>query len=273
MNDADDGNGGKVVTISGTINSSDRPTLYAYRVHDPARFTEAAFTLALRGAGIQIAYPSRELAFDRTKYASAYVPQNVVAEHASPPLREDVKVTLKVSVSLHAAEMPYLLGVYGAHATGDTALRAGFDVEHRLLSNAGLDLSEAAQSDGEGSHDLFAPSFVVSYLAWVRTQPWFGDFYRALPILGVDGTLAGVELNAPARGEVHAKTGTDRFESMLSDGGVYSKGLAGYVTTRSGRHVAFCLYVNNVSFAHGIGGEGLLAQLMGAIANAIYLDG
>jgi len=273
MNDADDGHGGKVVTISGTINVGDRPALYAYRVRDPARFTEAAFTLALRGAGIQIADPPNDVAFDRTKYASAYVPQRVVAVHVSPPLREDVKVTLKVSLSLHAAEMPYLLGVYGAHATGDPARHAGFDLEHRLLSDAGLDLSEAAQSDGDGVRDLFAPSFVVAYLAWVRTQPWFGDFYRALPILGVDGTLVHVQANAPARGEVHAKTGSDRLESSLSDDIVYSKGLAGYVTTRSGRHVAFCLYINNVSFPHDIGGEGVLAQLLGAMANAIYLDG
>jgi D-alanyl-D-alanine carboxypeptidase/D-alanyl-D-alanine-endopeptidase (penicillin-binding protein 4) len=242
-------------------------------VRDPARFTAAALALALREAGIQITYPPRDTAFDRIAYASAYVPQNVVAVHVSPPLREDVKITLKTSLSLHAAEMPYVLGVYGAHATGDTALQAGFDLEHRFLSDAGLDLNDAAQSDGDGARDLFTPSFVVSYLSWVRTQPWFGDFYEALPILGVDGTLAHVQPDAPARGEVHAKTGSDRFESSISDDVVYSKGLAGYVTTRSGRHVAFCLYINNVPFAHAMGGEGALAQLLGAIANAIYLDG
>ena len=46
-----------------------------------------------------------------------YTSDNVVAEHTSPPLSEDVKVTLKVSQNLHASMGPYLLGIYGAKAT------------------------------------------------------------------------------------------------------------------------------------------------------------
>lgn len=273
MKDADDGHGGRIVTITGSIKMSDPAILYAYRVPNPVRFTEDAFTLTLREAGVQIADPPIDPAFDRATYAGAYVPANLVAQHVSPPLREEAKVTLKVSDNLHAAAMPYLLGVYGGHVTGAAALQTGFDVEHRFLGNAGLDLAGAAQSDGEGAEDVFAPSFVVSYLAWARTQSWFGDFYRALPILGVDGTLVDVERHAPARGKVHAKTGTDGFANLLSHGFIFDKGLAGYVTTRSGKHVAFCLYINNVQLAHGVDGETLLGELLGRIANAIYLDG
>jgi PBP4 family serine-type D-alanyl-D-alanine carboxypeptidase len=273
MKDSDDGHGGRVVVISGTIKRTDPPTLYAYRVPNPVRFTEDAFSLALREAGVQIADPPRDAAFDRAKYASAYVAQNLVAQHVSPPLREEAKVTLKVSDNLHAAAMPYLLGVYGAHVTGDDALQAGFDVEHRFLSNAGLDLAGAVQSDGEGAQDDFSPSFVVSYLAWARTQSWYGDLYRALPVLGVDGTLVDVQRHAPARGKVHAKTGTDGFANLLSHGFLFDKGLAGYVTTRSGKHVAFCLYINNVDLGHGVDGETVLGELLGKIATAIYLNG
>jgi PBP4 family serine-type D-alanyl-D-alanine carboxypeptidase len=273
MKDSDDGRGGRIVTISGSVKAGDPPTLYAYRIPNPARFTENAFTLALRQTGVQIADPPIDPPFDRAKYAFAYVPQNLVAQHVSPPLREETKVTLKVSDNLHAAAMPYLLGVYGAHVTGDDALQAGFDVENRFLANAGLNMAGAAQSDGEGAQDVFAPSFVVSYLVWARTQPWFDDFYGALPILGVDGTLVDVERTAPARGKVHAKTGTDGFANLLSHGFVFDKGLAGYVTTRSGKHVAFCLYINNVQLGHGVDGEAILGGLLGKIANAIYLHG
>lgn len=273
MNDADDGHGGRVVTISGTIKISDPPTLYAYRVPNPARFTENALTLALRDAGVRVADPPADSPFDRAKYAPSCVPANLVAQHVSPPLREEVKVTLKVSDNLHAAAMPYLLGVYGGHVTGDGALQAGFDVENRFLRGARLDLAGAAQSDGEGALDDFAPSFVVSYLAWAHTQSWFEDFYQALPILGVDGTLVDVQKNAPARGKVHAKTGTNGFANLLSHGFVWDKGLAGYVTTRGGRHVAFCLYINNVALGHGVDGETVLGELLGRIATAIYLNG
>jgi D-alanyl-D-alanine carboxypeptidase/D-alanyl-D-alanine-endopeptidase (penicillin-binding protein 4) len=270
MTDADDGHGGRVVTISGVVAANDPPTLYAYRVSNPPRFAEDAFALALRDAGVSVSDPPIDGAFERASYAPSYVPANLVAQHVSPPLREEVKVTLKVSDNLHAAEMPYLLGVYAGHATHDQ-LQAGFDVESAFLKRAGLDLSGASQSDGEGANDYFAPSFMVSYLAWVRTQPWYPDFYRALPILGVDGTLAEIQTQAPARGMVHAKTGTWGWSNLLSHGTIISKGLAGYVTTRGGRHLAFCLYVNDAAFAHDVSGGTVAGQLLGAIANAIYL--
>jgi len=272
MTDADDGHGGRIVTIAGTVKSTDKPTLYAYRVANPPRFAEDALTIALRDAGVAIENPPPDAPFVRAAYASSYLPANLVAEHVSPPLREDVRVTLKVSDNLHAAEMPYLLGVYAGHARHGR-LQAGFDVEARFLRNAGMDLSGASQSDGEGAYDYFAPAFMVHYLAWVHSQPWYGDFYRALPILGVDGTLADVQTGAPARGRVHAKTGAWGWPNLLSHGAVYSRGLVGYVTTRSGKHVAFCIYVNDIAFGHDVDGVAILGQLLGAIANAIYVDG
>lgn len=271
MTDTDDGHGGKIVTISGVVAITDKPTLYAYRITNPPRFAEDAFSLALRDAGVTVADPPVDPPFDRDAYAASYVAQNLVAQHVSPPLSEEVKVTLKVSDNLHAAEMPYLLGVYGAHATRNQ-LQAGFDVEAAYLRHAGLDLTGASQADGEGDNDYFAPDFMVQYLAWVHAQPWYPQFLNALPILGVDGTLAGIQTHAPARGLVHAKTGTWDWSNLLSHGIVMSKGLAGYVTTRAGRHVAFCIYANTVPFGHDVDGATQLGQLLGAIANAIYLD-
>ncbi|HEY9086097.1 MAG TPA: D-alanyl-D-alanine carboxypeptidase/D-alanyl-D-alanine-endopeptidase [Candidatus Tyrphobacter sp.] len=271
LTDADDQHGGRIVTISGVVAITDRPTLYAYRVPNPPRFAEDALSLALRDAGVSIADPPVDGAFERASYAPSYVPANLVAQHVSPPLREDIKVTMKVSDNLHAAEMPYLLGVYAGHATHDQ-LQAGFDVESAFLRRAGLDLSGASQADGEGANDYFAPEFIVTYLAWVRAQPWYPDFYRALPVLGVDGTLADIQTHAPARGKVHAKTGTWDWPNLLSRGTIISKGLAGYVTTRSGRHVAFCLYLNDAAFGHDVDGATIAGQLLGAIANAIYVD-
>lgn len=272
MSDADDGHGGRVVTIAGTVKVTDKPTLYAYRVPNPPRFAEDAFALALRDAGVAVGNPPPDGTFDRAAYAASYSPANLVAKHVSPPLREDVKVTLKVSDNLHAAEMPYLLGVYGAHATHDQ-LQAGFNVEAAFLRRAGLDLSGASQADGEGANDYFAPAFITAYLAWVRTQSWYGDFYRALPILGVDGTLVDVDTHAPSRGHVHAKTGTWYFSNLLNGGTVVSRGLAGYVTTRGGRHLAFCIYVMHIPFGHDVDGTSALGRLFGTIANAIYLHG
>lgn len=271
MTDADDGKGNRIVTVSGSVASTDPPTLYAYRVPSPSRFAEDAFTLTLRDAGIAVDDPPPDAPFDRTRYAPAYVPENLVAAHVSPPLREDVRVTLKVSDNLHADLMPYVVGAYAGRVTGAGALQAGFDAERRFLTGLHLDLSSAAQQDGAGTA-AFTPAFVVRYLAAIRELPWFGDLYRGLPILGVDGTLATIQTESAARGKVFAKTGTDGFENYLTGGGVVVKGLAGYVTTRAGRHLAFCIYVGNAVFPHGVNGSEAAGQLDGAIANAIYLN-
>jgi D-alanyl-D-alanine carboxypeptidase/D-alanyl-D-alanine-endopeptidase (penicillin-binding protein 4) len=76
----------------------------------------------------------------------------------------------------------------------------------------------------------------------------FQDYFLALPILGVDGSLAGSATpGSKAIGHVYAKTGTTVDENPLSGGGVaLAKALAGYVDTASGKRLVFAIYVNNV---------------------------
>jgi D-alanyl-D-alanine carboxypeptidase/D-alanyl-D-alanine-endopeptidase (penicillin-binding protein 4) len=69
----------------------------------------------------------------------------------------------------------------------------------------------------------------------MRKRPDFKVFYDALPIGGVDGTIATRMRGTPAQGNVHAKTGTvDR-----------SHALSGYVTTADGRMLLFSFQANN----------------------------
>jgi PBP4 family serine-type D-alanyl-D-alanine carboxypeptidase len=268
--DRTDEKANEIVSVVGSIPADDSPTLYAYRFASPARLAEVGLTLALQQAGVQIAEAPRDVAFDRNAYAASYVPANVVAQHVSPPLSEEVKVTLKVSDNLHAAAMPYLWGVYAAGATS-RPLRAGFERERSLLSGAGLDLAGAVQSDGMGKA-FFTPDFIVHYLAWARAQPWYGAFYRGLPVLGVDGTLYNVGAALAARGRVHAKTGTLGSSDLLNRGNITtSKGLVGYVTSRGGRRLAFCIYLNRLTSRNGEDVGVVAGEVTAEIANAIYL--
>ena len=70
-----------------------------------------------------------------------------------------------------------------------------------------------------------------------------------LPILGVDGSLALVEPNGPAKGKVFAKTGTlgagDLFNNRLR---LPTKALGGYIDTKNGRHFAFAIVASNSVF-------------------------
>jgi len=243
--DKTNSDGSHVVTITGEMPAG-RPILFAYRVPEPQRFAQAAFTVALRDAGVTVQMPSSAATFSHDASAPFYVPANLVARHQSPPLSEDVYVTLKVSDNLHAALMPYLWAIYVAHAKKDL-LKAAFAREYALLSAAGLDLKGAAQQDGLGTFAFFTPRFMVSYLAWASQQAWFSSLERGLPVMGVDGTLFNVQNGVAAAGHVHAKTGTWGSANLLGDDELVTKGLAGYVTTSHGHRIAFAFYINRMA--------------------------
>jgi PBP4 family serine-type D-alanyl-D-alanine carboxypeptidase len=265
--DVRDATGHHIVTIAGSqpVGPS---VLYVYRVPEPASFARAAFTVALRDAGINVAQRNGALAAVAPSPIS-YVPANLVAQHVSPPLSEDAYITLKVSDNLHAALMPYLWAVYRAHATSEY-LRKGFALEAQLLSTAGLDLRQAAQEDGDGGNAFFTPDFMVRYLAWARTQSWYAALLRGLPVMGVDGTLAEIQRDSPARGKVFAKTGTDGGTDYLGGGSSIEKGLAGYITTRRGRHVAFAFYISAMRGPVDENTGTIAGEILGAMAAATY---
>lgn len=242
--------------------------LYAYRVPEPKIFAEQAFRVALAGAGIKLNAPSASsTAPSTTSYTSA----NLVARHVSPPLSEDAYVTLKVSDNLHATLMPYMWAVYLAKAKSDY-LKAGFALEARMLAGAGLDVNQAAQQDGEGSSGFFTPDFMVHYLAWVHAQSWYPFLFRGLPIMGVDGTLVSIQKKSPAAGKVFAKTGTDGSTNYLNNGEIVEKGLAGYITTKGGRHVAFAFYIGAMNGPHDEDTGEVAGQILGGMAAATYLN-
>ncbi len=263
--DVADADGRHTVTVTGS-QPSGPSVLYAYRIPDPKRFAQDAFSLALRDAGIVVPLASGT---PSSVAPQAFVPANLVAQHVSPPLSEDAYITLKVSDNLHAALMPYLWAAYLAHAKSDY-LRAGFALEAQLLSSAGLDLQGAAQQDGEGGSAFFTADFMVRYLAWARTQAWYPFLLRGLPIMGVDGTLANIQKHSSARGKVFAKTGTDDGENFLDGGSVVEKGLAGYITTRAGRHIAFAFYLSAFKGPHNEDTGTVAGQILGAMAAATY---
>ena len=266
--------GSHTVTVTGHMPAGKPAILFAYGVPEPVRFAEVAFAQALRDAGVE-AQPEPPLtASAATRQAAApYAEGDVVAEHVSPPLSEDVKVTLKVSQNLHASTMPYIVGAVLAHKQAQ-AEQAGFDLERDFLTKAGLDLSGASQGDGAGGAQsaFFTPDFIVHYLAYLARQPDYPIILHALPVLGRDGTLFNIETASPAAGHVFAKTGTFTAEDRLDRRAILTgKGLAGYTTTADGHHLAFALYANRVPLTPELkGGANGVGQALGEIATAIY---
>lgn len=88
-------------------------------------------------------------------------------------------------------------------------------------------------------------------LTKIAESPVFPTFFDALPVMGVDGSLALVtdfesdSTLAGAKGQMQAKPG-----SFLegAESGLLLKGqaFAGYIHTKSGRHLVYEVVVNNV---------------------------
>ena len=273
-NDSAGPDGRRTVTVTGSMPLGKPSILYNYDVPQPSLFAEITFAQALNDEHVQVTVVPRPTAPDFKKLAASYVPQNQIAEHVSPPLSEDIKVTLKVSQNLHASTMPYLLGALLAKSASDPSA-GGFDRERQWLQQAGLDLSQASQGDGAGGSEaaLFTPDFMVHYLAYMAHRPDFPVFFRALPILGRDGTLWNIQTSSPAAGQIHAKTGTyTAYDPLNHNVMVTGKGLAGYFTTAAGEHMAFAVYANRVAVPQqGDSVTNIVGQAVGEIAADGYL--
>jgi D-alanyl-D-alanine carboxypeptidase/D-alanyl-D-alanine-endopeptidase (penicillin-binding protein 4) len=220
---------------------SGAPTLVqTFRVEDPAAFARTALIEALARAGVAVgAPPVAPNPRDRLPASGAYAAEMRVGAFESPPYSEHARLILKVSLNLGANLSLSLFGL----ANGQTGIDGALAAERRALTER-LGLageSFAFPTNGSGSPDSQAtPRAVVRLLTAMGQSRVAEVFHAGLPVLGVDGSLAGTGADSPARGFVSAKTGT-----TISDGMLRAQNLAGYIEARSGRRLAFALFVNN----------------------------
>jgi PBP4 family serine-type D-alanyl-D-alanine carboxypeptidase len=266
-----------IVQLAGTMAADAASSVMDVAVDDPSDLAIRGLTAALREKGISVRGEgaSSSTPVDFVKLAAGYSDSTRVAEHVSLPLAEEIKVTLKVSQNLHASMMPYVIGATVGHTPGRMALEAGFKAEHDFLEHAGLDLIAAAQGDGAGGAPgaFYSPEFMVQYLAYMASRPDTAVFRRALPILGRDGTLWNIQPQSPAAGKVFAKTGTfSLFDPLNRRQIITGKGLAGYMTTSTGKRLAFAIYANRIPFPPNYKGQAteVVGQALGEIAAAMW---
>jgi PBP4 family serine-type D-alanyl-D-alanine carboxypeptidase len=263
--------GSLTITLTGGLPLGGDPQTGSIAVPSPTQFAQTVFREALQSAGIKV-QQSKFAAFQpsTTRY---YAAENLLADHVSLPLSEEIKVTLKVSQNLHASLGQFFLGAFAVKDSKDF-VADGYKIEREFLQKADLDLSGASQGDGAGGDwaDLFSPDFMVHYLRYWSTRPDYQIFRHALPILGKDGTLAKIQVGVPAAGHVFAKTGTYGSDNHLSGLQMLNgKGLAGYITTAKGEHLVFAAYVNHVSLPlDPEAAQQVAGQALGEIAAAAY---
>jgi D-alanyl-D-alanine carboxypeptidase/D-alanyl-D-alanine-endopeptidase (penicillin-binding protein 4) len=199
-------------------------------IRDPA----AAFLTALSNALVE-----RHITIDgsvdsRTPLADAGLLP--IFELRSAPLSAIVARMAKPSQN-QIAEI--LFKTLGLEKTGVGSADSGRRVVERQLTAWGALPDGFAVRDGSGMsrHDYVTPETIVRILDAMRTGSNFPVWYDAMPIAGVDGTIASRMKGTPAQTNVHAKTGTlDKTRS-----------LSGYVTTADGRMLIFSFLCNNFS--------------------------
>ena len=191
--------GTHTVAIRGTL-PIDANVHFPYPVLAPSRFATTVLTEALVAAGVAIE-PADPLANVVTHGCDG----PIVATHTSPPLGEAIKVVMKVSQNLHAQMLPSIVGAHAAGSPGEGALQAGFDTARELFASWDVDASGARQGDGCGTVGFFTPRYMCALLAAIAQQSFADCFAASLPILGRDGSLHDIQVNAPAAGHGASK--------------------------------------------------------------------
>ena len=223
-------------------------------VQDPAQFTATAFKQALQDRGVAVkgtasarhrdSEDTGDFAGERAQtvklapvslstVSQPVENRRVLAARISVPIGQDIMVTNKTSQNLHAELLFRLLGkALGSQGSFEQSSR----VVRQFLVNAGIDDGDFFLYDGSGLSvdDRIAPRAFTKLLAYAARQPWGEQWRATLPVAGVDGSLQNRFKNTPLAGKMWAKTGT------LNE----TTGLTGYLTTSSGKMVAFCVMVN-----------------------------
>ena len=259
------------VVLEGQIAADRQPLTRAIEVEDPASWARTLFIECLRSSGVSVTASALDShPAGRLPPPEDYAQARQVAKFESPPLGEHIKLILKVSHNLHASACPMWI------APGNPkSLAAGLRAQHEFLARAGVDVGSISFGGGAGGDpaDRVTPRATVRLLQYMATRPDFPTYKKALPRLGVDGTLAkSVTPESPARDRAQAKTGTLLYPNVMN--GRYlltSKALAGYLQTASGREVIFAMFVNDVDIAKATDRD-RIGQVLGRACEVICAD-
>jgi serine-type D-Ala-D-Ala carboxypeptidase/endopeptidase (penicillin-binding protein 4) len=160
-----------------------------------------------------------------------------IAEVVSPPLKEIIEILNHESVNLYAEHLVKEMGKVFRNSGTTTA---GIDVLSRFMKDTGINISGLFLEDGSGLSPLDAITSrgLSELLVYMRKNAKYSDdFYYSLAEAGKEGTLKSYFREPVFDNRMRAKSGSlTRVRSY-----------AGYLTTASGKELAFCIIINNFS--------------------------
>jgi D-alanyl-D-alanine carboxypeptidase/D-alanyl-D-alanine-endopeptidase (penicillin-binding protein 4) len=215
------------INVRGSIGERSGPLKYSFVVDNPALFTTGALRASLQKLGIT--------ADGQTRLGSTPSSAVEVAAISSPTLAQIIGEMDRESINLYAellfrAAAHASLNQVGSAESGLTNLR------EFLSKKVGTSPSVVDVADGSGLSQLdrVTARSMVQLLGYAHHAAWSPVFHAALPVDGESGTLKRRSKGTPARGNLHAKTGTTNNIAALG----------GYVTAKNGEVLAFSLIYN-----------------------------
>jgi D-alanyl-D-alanine carboxypeptidase/D-alanyl-D-alanine-endopeptidase (penicillin-binding protein 4) len=247
----------QIFHLSGTLPLDAPARELQLAVPQPAEHAAAILMQLLEARGVRVEGHSRARHGDRGTQPQAASPLRVLAELTSPTLLQDVLLTNKLSMNLHAE---LLLRVAAREKAGATTMDDALAFATQFRQSMGIAPDDVQLTDGSGLSrgDLVTPQSVVQLLAYALRQPWGTDFLTTLPVAGQDGTLENRMRGTAAAGQVHAKTGLVEHVNSLS----------GYATSRRGAHLIFSIFGNNTG-THGRDGINVVDSICVAMVEEL----
>ncbi|MGW6278115.1 D-alanyl-D-alanine carboxypeptidase/D-alanyl-D-alanine endopeptidase [Kribbella sp. NPDC055071] len=223
--------GTNVVRVSGSMPLGSSVEQDWITVWEPELYAADVFRRALTAQGISV--------HGRIKNATTPTSATRLARDESMTVGELLTPFLKLSNNMHAET---LVKAMGAVVDADGSWPAGLGVVTDYAKSLGVDTSRIRLSDGSGLSRKVnvTADAVTDVLIGAQKEPWFQQWYNALPIAGnpdrfTGGTLRNRMRNTPAANNLHGKTGSLTGVTALS----------GYVSTKDGRKLVFSMISNN----------------------------
>lgn len=238
-----DDSGHKII-VQGTIPMEQRDIVRTFSIKDPKAFARAAFIQALQKQNVKVNVSRGKS--NQVPSLNSYRNLSQVALWTSPPLSEYAKLILKVSHNLGADLAPLLLASHQGKKTFAEGMKllGDFAIQEVKLSPDTFVFIDGAG----GNENRLTPQAEIKLLEYVHKQSpsRFKRFFDALPILGVDGSLADFGKETQAVGKVRAKPGSGVAYNLAT--GKYfliTQAFAGYIEGKNGHLLAYIVVVNN----------------------------
>lgn len=214
------------IILRGCIVNNQKPLTKRIAIKNPLAYSKALIAHQLHDLGIKL---NGQIVLKNIKPSG-----KLLAHNYSKTITQLIADTLKPSDNLYAESL-FLKTASLIDNNQFNWESAQNTIKDYLAKETGINLKSAIIVDGSGlsRNNLISPLQTLNLLVFIYKQfPLAYEYIAALPIAGVDGTLA--QRFKGQKGLIRAKTGT--MKGVLS--------LSGFLNTANNHTVAFAIFIN-----------------------------